>query len=111
MKMSKLMEHNHHHQTDELYEPLRKALTKSTMPYHLSPAREVTPDKVSHSKITHNLRLLSALEADKIVKSVLFSAKPHSFQQIRSSFPQNISKEYWESTSMQLMFSKEKADR
>jgi len=44
MKMSKLMEHNNHQHTDQLYQPLRNVLTKSTMPYHLSSlSRAVTP--------------------------------------------------------------------
>lgn len=104
MKMSKLMEHSQNHRTDELYEPLRRALSKSTMPHHLTSLRQsVTPEKVNHSNITHNLRLLSAIEADKIVNNMLVSVGPPSYLPKKNSYRPIISKKLWENIFTQSM--------
>jgi hypothetical protein len=101
VKMSKIMDHNVNHHTDELYDPLRKVLKKSGMPMHFSrPNSSLTPDKVSSSKITHDYRMLSAIEADKIVLLALHSLKRPSFRLIDSWSLRTISKESMESISM-----------
>ena len=68
VRKSKIMEHIPHHRSDNLYNPLRNALNKSVSP---TAARErrasVTPAKVESSRITHDIRMLSTIEADKIV--------------------------------------------
>lgn len=64
VRMSKIMEHNVYNHTDELYNPLRNALRKSGMPFQYNPQRNsLTPDKLSASILTHDIRMLSPSQA------------------------------------------------
>ena len=61
VKKSKIMEHIHN-KSDTLYNPLRNALNKSVSPLHARDRRaSVTPDKVEHSRITHDIHMLSSV--------------------------------------------------
>lgn len=68
VKMSMITDHNIYHNTDELYNPLRNALKKSGFPLHYTPSRNsLSQDKLSSSHLTHQVRQLNAVEAEKIV--------------------------------------------
>jgi hypothetical protein len=61
--MSKIADHNIYLNTDNLYEPLRNALRKSTVsPSFLSPQNINAENRLSTSRITKNLRSLSPAE-------------------------------------------------
>jgi hypothetical protein len=69
-RMSRLTDRNVHPRTDNLYEPLRNALRKSTVsPTFLSPHTHSHPDnRLSASRIAQNVRALSPAETEVIVR-------------------------------------------
>jgi hypothetical protein len=65
-RMSRLADRNLHPRTDNLYEPLRNALRKSTVsPNFLSPQNN--DNRLSASRVAQNMRALSPAETEIIV--------------------------------------------
>lgn len=107
VRMSKIMEHNIYNHTDELYNPLRNALKKSGIPFHYNSQRSsLTPDKLAASVLTHDLRMLSPVEAENIVLLPLSSAKLPLLLQTENWYPPTKWKKLWGNTSTQSISNK-----
>lgn len=66
--MSRIADHNIYLRTDNLYEPLRNALRKSTVSSSfLSPQNYTADNRLSASRIARNMRSLSPAETEMIV--------------------------------------------
>lgn len=62
-RMSRIADHNIYLKTDNLYEPLRNALRKSTVSTSfLSPQNYMSDNRLSASRIARNMRSLSPAE-------------------------------------------------
>jgi len=62
-RMSKIADHNLYQSTDQLYEPLRTALRKSTIsPLYLSPQNHLKSQDLNASRVAKNMRSLSPAE-------------------------------------------------
>jgi hypothetical protein len=70
-RMSRIGDHNIYLNTDNLYEPLRNALRKSTVsPNFLSPQHHLNDNRLSMSRVAKNARSLSPAETEIIVTDV-----------------------------------------
>lgn len=66
--MSRILDHNIYRNTDNLYEPLRNALRKSTVsPNFLSPQHYIADNRMTASRVAKNRRSLSPAETEIIV--------------------------------------------
>lgn len=79
--MSRIVDHNIYLKTDQLYEPLRNTLRKSTISSSfLSPQHHLTENRLSTSRVAKNMRSLSPAETELIVLLPNLEAKhlyPH----------------------------------
>jgi len=80
-----LGDHNRFSSTDNLYEPLRNALRKSTVsPNFLAPHPQLVDNRLSASRITKNVRSLSPAETEMIVTLAIDRKKVYSFLSIKN---------------------------
>jgi hypothetical protein len=67
-RVSRIVDHNIYLKTDQLYEPLRNTLRKSTISSSfLSPQHQLTENRLSTSRVAKNMRSLSPAETELIV--------------------------------------------
>jgi hypothetical protein len=67
-RMSRIADHNINIRTDNLYEPLRNALRKSTVSSNfLAPQNQLADNRLSVSRVAKNVRSLSPAETEMIV--------------------------------------------
>jgi hypothetical protein len=68
-RMSRIIDHNIYLRTDQLYEPLRNTLRKSTISSSfLSPQHQLSENRLSTSRVAKNIRSLSPAETELIVQ-------------------------------------------
>lgn len=71
-RLSRIGDHNIYLKTDQLYEPLRNTLRKSTISSSfLSPQHQLADNRLSTSRVAKNMRSLSPAETELIKQNIL----------------------------------------